>query len=112
VVNHLGKIAHGVDPNTNLLPWCIRRPSSPVDLANAEEFRRQQFTADDPPQPLPYCPDAVIKDMPKPGDNVWVETWTRRGALNAGFSVFLFLDALAHGRVDRTAYNECEKLKP
>ena len=101
VGDHRGKIVDGVSPD-NLFPWCIRTPTEPSKLAFLDQYRIDG-------RPLPMCPNAILS-TPFSADDI--DAWTTRGALNAGFSVFLFLNELAHGRVDRVRYNECEKLEP
>jgi hypothetical protein len=39
-----------------------------------------------------------------------VDNWAKRGAINAGFAVYSYLDELVKGRANRIRYNECELL--
>jgi hypothetical protein len=88
----------------------VRKPAEGSQaFADAEEYRNANRTANG--QPLPYCPQATITTDQYAGPEA-VEAWGIRGAMNAGFSVFLFLNELSNGRVDRTPYNQCEKRKP
>jgi mono/diheme cytochrome c family protein len=110
VVDHRGKLVQGITGD-NLFPWCIQKPASGDQLAIAEEFVDQNRIKDanGNDHPLPFCPATTMTNLLSAEE---IDAWAKRGALNAGFSVFLFLNELANGRVDRTRYNECEKLTP
>jgi hypothetical protein len=87
----------------NYFPWCIGKgvAGDPV----VQRFLDNTRAADG--QPLPVCPDAV-------DDASWtaerLDQWTRRGAINAGFSVFVYLDRVLRGNVSPLHYDECEQL--
>jgi hypothetical protein len=36
-----------------------------------------------------------------------LDRWARRGAINAGFAVFAFLQAVQEGLLPQPAYNDC-----
>jgi hypothetical protein len=42
-----------------------------------------------------------------------VEEWARRGAINAGFAVFLYLSEIAKaGGISKPTYDHCEAVQP
>jgi mono/diheme cytochrome c family protein len=89
----------------NTLPWCIQPPTDPAKLAEAQAFVQTRAVNG---VPLPFCPQAVL-DSPVL-DVPTVDNWAKRGAINAGFAVYSYLDELANGRANRIRYNECELL--
>jgi len=106
-----GAIVRGLQPN-NQAPWCIaplRETDSAFDTKRealeqlAEQLDRSFDT-------LPWCPAEAAT-----GAHAWSvadgSRWAIRGAANAGLAVFLYLDALSHGRVQRKpSYDRCEEL--
>jgi mono/diheme cytochrome c family protein len=93
VGNHLGATVKWGDPEDNYFPWCVRPP----------------FTQPDPPAaPLPVCPEAMLATDAYNAEEL--EDWARRGAINAGMAVFLYMDQVARGKFDPLRYDECEKL--
>jgi hypothetical protein len=38
--------------------------------------------------------------------------WATRGAINAGFAVFIFMEEVTSGRLSPVRYDECQLLKP
>jgi mono/diheme cytochrome c family protein len=91
--DHLGKTVKWVESAENYFPWCIKPP----------------FTQPAPPEPqLPVCPDAVLATDAYATEEL--EDWARRGAVNAGMAVFLYIDQVARGKFDPRRYDECEKL--
>lgn len=112
---------------TNLRPWCLMKAwqqlqgAPPVDPSSTDQ----------PPKPLgkgswPYCPDR-INGPPSGGiyNSSFVlanplscavgnacDAWATRGAVNAGFAVFLYLQAIENGTVQRLPdYNQCQLLR-
>jgi hypothetical protein len=121
-----GQTRSSLDAN-NLSPWCVVRPplfrikknltgelvrTESIVLDRFEDYQRRTGRT------LPICPANVA--LPEdPGRIVAnplkrdreVEDWALRGAMNAGMSVFLYLDALSKGKVKPVpAYNHCEEL--
>jgi hypothetical protein len=105
VGNDRGDIVQGLDVN-NCAPWCIRPPEDPALLVHAQQFASANARGG---RALPFCPPEVVT-----GRQAWPITklydWATRGALNAGFSVFLYLDQVSRGYVSR-GYDQCELLK-
>jgi mono/diheme cytochrome c family protein len=92
---------------TNLAPWCIERPATAEQRDQlAAKFRQSRPGDDSAP---PYCPEGL-------GANTWINNldhamWTRRGSMNAGLTVFLYLDGLAKQVAQRPVeFNRCEQL--
>jgi mono/diheme cytochrome c family protein len=105
---------------TNLMPWCIINPESFVtdagSLAGEHGYIDGHMTKDG--HPLPICPDelfptglAVKNPLQDRLHEPQLDQWATRGAVNAGFSVFLYLDRVMQGVVKRVAdYDHCELL--
>jgi hypothetical protein len=87
----------GVHPETNYFPWCVEPP----------------FTQLDPDHKLPVCPAEVIADRYTDDE---IDDWKRHGAINAGMSVFLYIDSVAKGHTPdgkpfkAIRYDECENI--
>jgi mono/diheme cytochrome c family protein len=112
VVDQNGFVAPTLTP-ANQEPWCLLRPTSASELKTAEELRQRYASAG---TPIPFCPDALFAR-----DTLGVElhrltvedelAWELRGAVNAGLSVFTYLDDLTKGLVKRKPeFNQCEQL--
>ena len=100
--DQLGRVTVGIQPD-NSDPWCLQRPAIASDLAAVERYWREPLGK---PDPIPFCPDGLQRL-----DEAAVKRWSMRGAMNAGLSVFLYLDALAKGEVTRPIpYDRCEDL--
>jgi hypothetical protein len=112
VGNHLGKIetnaAPGISP-TNLLPWCW---DTGEPLADAEKYAQDHAIGG---QPLPRCPPGfrIIDSEENQLTDEEQEAWATRGAINAGMSVFVYIDRLVRGEAKPIAnYNECPPTGP
>jgi hypothetical protein len=107
----IGNAAGGVDATIsqdNVMPWCVQKP----DSAEALAWLSQQRSADG--KLLPICPESFAVPQNRlqtaPGGKRYgVDVWSTRGAINAGFSVFVYLrDFIGEGRTRAFRYNECE----
>jgi hypothetical protein len=106
VGDHRGQIRVGVQLE-NEAPWCVARPTNPALLAAFEAYVQRTGRA------LPMCPDQLdpLGHIADSEADTRIERWAVRGAMNAGMSVFLYLDALSKREVSRQpAYNRCEDL--
>ena len=109
-----GNIVIGLTDD-NLNPWCLRKPLSSDALANATAFLNDPVNLVGG-QPLPFCPSAVVpqEDQGTLSDNHLgasdMEVWATRGAINAGLSVFVYLNEVGHGLVPKPTYDHCEQL--
>lgn len=114
--NAFGGVDTGVTPD-NIFPWCVAKPTKPEDQA----WLDTQKTADG--HPIPVCPDAYLATeerngaiVPKnrleskpPSTRYGIDAWATRGAINAGFAVFLYLrDFIGEGKPRAYRFNECE----
>jgi mono/diheme cytochrome c family protein len=106
-----GNAVAGLDPTTNRFPWCVDGATNPKQVG--------EYLAQFDPKP-PLCPAGflTLDNQMTPED---AEDWATRGAINAGFSVFVFLEALTKGQltVNGTSqpfhpvrYDECQLLAP
>lgn len=124
VGNGQGKVVPGLQAD-NMSPWCVIRPT-PIPTqkgSNPMLVDRFQAYVQRTGLQLPMCPDEVtpldapgrlqyVDNLGSPVDSDDVERWTARGAMNAGMSVFVYLDALSKGQVKpKPKYNHCEELE-
>ncbi|MEI9953424.1 MAG: hypothetical protein WDO74_31710 [Pseudomonadota bacterium] len=86
----------GVQPG-NTLPWCLDRglPSG-VSVPGLEAFAAANN--------VPLCPTTWAKV----GDEDAMQRWINRGAINAGLSVFTYLDKFIKGEISHVTYDQCE----
>jgi hypothetical protein len=108
--------ANGITPD-NSVPWCVRRSHDPLKVG--------------PPMPIsadpryPRCPDTIddpSKDLSQGLEKLdctlysnrtcltpdEIDRWALRGAINAGFAVFLYLDAVGKQKVTPLPdYDQC-----
>jgi hypothetical protein len=108
----VGNVTGGLDSALlpgNDFPWCIQQPTDQDQAAFVEASR----TSDG--KRLPICPAALLSDEHRWSSNETttpkLDAFATRGAINAGWAVFYYLDAMisqGHARVP--AYNECELL--
>jgi hypothetical protein len=117
VGDHRGQIVTGIQPE-NLMPWCIRLPLNPEAraLATAYVNRSENRIGD---KPMPFCPESVVPatDFAPEKDGHLARVgpekaaWADRGAINAGISVYLYLEAITSGaRKPTPRYDQCELL--
>ncbi|MEP6652024.1 MAG: hypothetical protein ABJA82_01615 [Myxococcales bacterium] len=121
VLDDRGRVTSGIQRD-NTFPMCIRKPAAPAQLAPAEQYLAAHPVGGAGGPRIPYCPDRLFQD-PKSilqstqnemGDHqlIGADHWAARGAINAGFAVFLYLDKLVKGEVTpHPAFNHCEQLK-
>jgi hypothetical protein len=117
--NDEGGVDIGLLP-TNLMSWCVINPDSfsatADSLAGEHAYIDAHKTSDG--HPLPICPDELFptgvaaKNPLK--DRIFgpaLDQWATRGSVNAGFSVFLYLDHVLKGSIQRVPdYDHCEQL--
>jgi mono/diheme cytochrome c family protein len=106
-----GKIAKGIQPG-NLAPWCVMAPADSATQTQLDEAQKKRSASQGP---LPICPDTWLTVANKI-DQAAFDSWSLRAAMNAGFSVFLYLDQLSRdalsGKAAPVAFDHCEQLKP
>jgi hypothetical protein len=117
VGDQTGTVRMGLD-EFNFQPWCIRKPS---DEAIRKEFEEDFWPKNAKPNTrIPYCSEKLFAEMAtetgraKQINNLSqdeIDAWARRGAMNAGLAVFMYLDGLTKKKVERVPdYNRCEEL--
>ena len=96
----------------NTAPWCLMQPDATDTNAQTALAQVQSARGS---EPLPMCPTDWFIDANRVSD-VDLDKWTLRGAMNAGMSVFLYLDKLEHdalqGNGPQPPYDDCQALQP
>ena len=86
----------------NLLPWCV------VNTAAGREYAAAHPIGD-PPEPLPVCP----ANLGTPMSDEAQDLWALRGAMNAGLSVFMYLDLVTRdSKRVVPPYDRCDLMPP
>ncbi len=124
VLDDRGHVTLGIQ-SENTMPMCFRRPTDPVQRALADQYLAAHAIGGMGGPTIPYCPDSLFADptlklesqmndmVPGGYQLVGADRWAARGAINAGFAVFLYLDQLVRGQVTpKPPYNHCEQLAP
>jgi mono/diheme cytochrome c family protein len=104
-----GNTAMGVT-SANQAPWCVLPPTDSAGQAAADKYVQDARGG----KPLPFCPTSWLNDTNKLSETD-LDRWTLKGAINAGASVFVYLDQLSHdavqGKEPQPGYDQCEQLK-
>jgi len=119
VADQNGKV-HRTITADNLFPLCLKKPTDATELGFAEEYRKNFHIGGVSGPKLPYCPEALVKTNEwkfkspiGPQGPVFLDqlAWAQRGAANAGFSIFLYLDQfLKKAEKPKPDFNHCEEL--
>lgn len=121
VADQNGKV-HRTITADNLFPLCLKKPTEPTAFGFAEEYRKNFRLGGATGPKIPYCPEALVKtnewkfkSVINSESNTFIFTdqlaWARRGAANAGFSIFLYLDQfLKKAEKPKPDFNHCEEL--
>lgn len=100
-----GRVVKGISP-FNKTPWCVRK----ID-ADTNAKLEARWAAAHPDSKLPFCPDKFLGNEANRLTDQDVDDWARRGAINAGLAVFLYLDAVSKGEIKPLPdYDQCDKL--
>jgi hypothetical protein len=96
----------------NHVPWCV---VPPTDVAAQAAFAK--FLADNPVdgQPPPLCPAALqghVVDGGSSNGSPQKDAFALRGAINAGFAVFAYLDQVSKGLASTARFDECNLVPP
>jgi mono/diheme cytochrome c family protein len=122
VLDHRRRVTNGIQPD-NVFPMCFRKPSDAKNLALSDAYLAAHPVGGPGGAIVPYCPDSLFQDpkslLEAPLDEstgtyqlIGMARWATRGAINAGFAVFLYLDELVRGHVvPAPLFNHCEDLK-
>jgi hypothetical protein len=111
----IGNINGGVDSAltpANEFPWCVVKPTDPL----AVSFLNSAKTSDGHLLSELVCPDSLLDEK-----NHWkndsvlgtpeLDRFSTRGAINAGWAVFEYLDRMiSQGKGRIPGFNECELL--
>lgn len=82
--------------------WCYVKPTTPEAVALSDEYLAMHPIEGGS---VPYCPDGVPTMT-----QAEVDQWIKRGAMNAGKAVFVYLDAVAKGEIEpQIGYDECHR---
>jgi hypothetical protein len=96
--------------SANQAPWCVLPPTDSAGQAAADKYVEDVRGG----APLPFCPTSWRVDANKLSEDD-LDRWTLKGAINAGRSVFVYLDQLSHdalqGKGPQPSYDQCEQLQ-
>jgi hypothetical protein len=108
VGNHRGQIVSGLTSD-NLGPWCIQKVlgGDGQPLSVIEKYRQDNAIGG---EPLPYCPDGA-QAVSWRFDEEKKTRWATRGAINAGYAVFVYVDRVMKGLEKPVYYDQCEQLQ-
>jgi len=122
VLDDRGHVTMGIGPD-NTFPMCFRKPTEPQQRALADQYLAAHPVGGAGGVTIPYCPDSLFSDprlqlesqmndlVPGGYQLMGADRWAARGAINAGFAVFLYLDELVKGHVSpKPPFNHCEQL--
>jgi mono/diheme cytochrome c family protein len=125
VMDHRGHIVHGITAD-NWFPLCVERPANAAAAAAADAFLQAHPVGPDH-NVIPYCPAPLFETAsgrrrwqlqttpnPETGGVTYSDAnhWATRGAINAGFAVFLYVDQLSKGLImPKPPYDQCELLR-
>jgi mono/diheme cytochrome c family protein len=91
--------------STNHFPWCVNAPKTADETTALNAIVQDKRGG----RSLPLCASTWLQ---KPMTDSDLDRWATRGAINAGFAVFLHLDARARralaGQVEQPPYDRCE----
>ncbi|HYQ47303.1 MAG TPA: hypothetical protein VER11_35275 [Polyangiaceae bacterium] len=107
VGNQFGETVSSLDPASNTFAWCLSSGFGSISAEKLQAFAQANLHDG---KPLPICPaswEASVTTIDHLADS---KVWANRGAINAGFLVFDFLDKFIKGEMGHVRYNECELL--
>ncbi len=93
-----GQVVTGIKPG-NTFPWCVDRAEAAISVSDLESFAAANN--------VPLCP----ANWSKVADEEARQRWVNRGAINAGLSVFTYLDRFIKGEIPHLTYDQCENRK-
>jgi hypothetical protein len=113
VMDQHGNIATGLGSD-NLFPLCIAKPTSAIERMYADKALAASPVEG---HVVPYCPDGFLQESRRlafePGTTNFTDgrKWAARGAINAAFAVFTYLDQIERDPSKRKPlFNQCNLL--
>lgn len=107
------ELIHPSLTSSNTMPWCIAPVTQDAQTKRALEDWTQSmapFFAGNPP---PLCPRELFGDDGRPlapATTQDIDAWINQGSINAGFSVFVYLQAMLEGTQPLSPeYDRCEE---
>jgi hypothetical protein len=108
--DQLGRNQDSLKPD-NEFPWCLMKPTDPEEQLIAGDYVAKVRKG----RPLPWCPATWQFTDSNKLTLEDIDNWTTRGAINAGFAVYTYLEQLARdskqGGKAQPAFDRCEQLK-
>jgi mono/diheme cytochrome c family protein len=102
-----GETVAGLDPTTNSFAWCVSRGFGSISDEKLQAFAQTYLLNG---KPLAICPASWETANTTVDHLAASKVWADRGAINAGFLVFDFLDKFIKGEMGHVQYNQCELL--
>ena len=89
----------------NYVPWCVvpGYDAPTIDAVNA--FVKATPTSNGKPPPM--CPTSLVQ-----ATTDQIDAFALRGAINAGFAVFRYIDLFSRGKASRARFDECTLATP
>ncbi len=84
----------------NYVPWCVVPGFDDATSAAVALFVKTYPTANGKPPPM--CPASLVQITPDQ-----LDAFALRGAINAGFAVFRYIDLFSRGKASRARFDEC-----
>jgi len=102
-----GETVTGLDPAQNTFAWCVSRSFGAISEDALQAFAQANLFNG---KPLPICPASWEAGVAAVDHLAESKVWADRGAINAGFLVFDFLNKFIKGEMGHVQYNQCELL--
>lgn len=105
VGDQYGRTLDHLDVSNNTFAWCVAQ-----DALSAEQFQAMLQANQYQGKTFPICPPSWLSGVAAVDHIADSKVWANRGAINAGFLVFDYLDKFVKGQTGHVQYNQCELL--
>jgi hypothetical protein len=97
--------SNGGVTDDNYVPWCVVPGHDAASQALVDAFVKANPTSNGIPPPV--CPASLVQITPDQ-----LDAFALRGAINAGFAVFRYIDLFSRGKASRARFDECTLATP
>lgn len=106
VGDQYGRTLDSLDTSRNTFAWCVSQGN-----LSTEQFQSMLQTNQFEGKSFPACPQSWLTGVANVDHLADSKVWANRGAINAGFLVFDYLDKFIKGQTGHVQYNQCELLR-